>query len=123
MKAILVTPAGSVTIEELGEPLHQYTRPVLGGLIEVVHPARLKPPFVMLVNETGLMQDLDLNTVGSWLYGTDQHGAPIVGNILIMKEAVVNRLGEHDIVGLSPRRNKSSIHRHARPGGTTERSV
>lgn len=108
MKAILVTPSGSVTIEELGEPLHQYTRPILGGLIEVVHPARLKPPFVMLVNETGIMQDLDLNTVGSWLYGTDQHGAPIVGNILIMKEAVVNKLGEHDIVGLSPEETKAA---------------
>ena len=101
MKAVLITTTGEVTIEELGEPLHQYTRPILGGLIEVVHPIRLMQPYVMLVNESGLLQDLDINTVGSYLYGTDMHGVPIVGNVLIMKEAVVNSLGEHDIIGLT----------------------
>lgn len=101
MKAVLITTTGEVTIEELGEPLHQYTRPILGGLVEVVHPIRLKRPYDMLVNESGLLQDLDLNTVGSFLYGTDTHDAPIGGNVLIMKEAVVNSLGEHNIVGMN----------------------
>lgn len=34
------------------------------------------------------------------LYGTDQHGSPIVGNFVIMKEGI--RYGEPDIVGLDP---------------------
>lgn len=57
----------------------------------------------MLVNESGLLLGLDKNRVGCYLYGTDIHGAPIVGNVIIMKEAVVNELGERDIVGLSDR--------------------
>lgn len=38
----------------------------------------------MLVDEDGLYHELDMNTVGSWLYETDKHGHPIVGNILIV---------------------------------------
>ena len=38
----------------------------------------------MLVDEDGLYHELDMNTVRSWLYETDRHGHPIVGNILIV---------------------------------------
>lgn len=101
MKAVVVKTTNEVSIEELGKPLHMHTQPILGGMIEVVHPMRLPRSYVMLVNESGLLLYLDLNVVGCILYGTDAHGAPIVGNIIIMKEAVVNELGEHDIVGLT----------------------
>lgn len=40
----------------------------------------------MLVDEEGLYHDLDMNYVGSFLYETDKHGNPIVGNILIVGE-------------------------------------
>ncbi len=40
----------------------------------------------MLVDEEGLYHDLDINFIGSWLYKTDIHGFPIVGNILIVGE-------------------------------------
>ena len=38
----------------------------------------------MLIDEEGLYHDLEDNMVGSWLYETDKHGHPIVGNILII---------------------------------------
>lgn len=40
----------------------------------------------MLVDEEGLLKKLPVNMVGSWLYESDQHGHPIVGNILIAGE-------------------------------------
>lgn len=40
----------------------------------------------MLVDEEGHYHDLDENLVGCYLYETDRHGWPIVGNILIVGE-------------------------------------
>ena len=42
---------------------------------------------------------LPMNAYGSFLYRTQIHGSPIVGNIIIMKDGYEN--GEPDIVGLS----------------------
>ena len=47
----------------------------------------------MLVDEEGYFQNLDLNYVGSYLYGTDLHGNPILGNILIIGEMYGEELG------------------------------
>ena len=66
---------------------------------EVLKHARLRHPYCMIVNEEGRLLDLPLNYVGSYFYGTDQHGEPIVGNIVIMKDGY--RGGEPDIVGLN----------------------
>lgn len=44
----------------------------------------------MLVDEEGLMKTNQVNSVGSLLYETDKHGAPIVGNILIVGEKWYN---------------------------------
>ena len=107
MKAVVIRTNGIITVEMLREPLHEDTRHILGGFIEVVRARRLKDPYRMLVNESGLLLGLDENRVGCYLYGTDIHGAPIVGNIIIMKEAVVNDLGERDIVGLADREVKT----------------
>lgn len=40
----------------------------------------------MLIDEEGLYHELEVNVVGSFLYETDGHGFPIVGNILIIGE-------------------------------------
>lgn len=42
-----------------------------------------RQPVKMLVDEEGLIKDLDFNAVGSWFYGYEEHGNPIVGNVLI----------------------------------------
>ena len=55
--------------------------------VELVHPEALPWPYVMVVDEEGLMKDEpSLNVIGSYLYGTYKHGSPIVGNAVIMKE-------------------------------------
>ena len=63
-------------------PKRLYT--VLGGSNKVT-----KEPgncIGMLVDGEGILRDLDTNIVGCYLYETDKHGCPIVGNILIIGE-------------------------------------
>lgn len=51
------------------------------------NPNRTKSSAVsMLVDEEGILSGLPLNHLGSWLYGTEEHGHPIVGNVLFVGE-------------------------------------
>ena len=99
MKGIVVTTDLEIRIEEFSDPLNKTVGSAVGGYIEHVKPARRRHPYCMIVNEEGRLLDLPLNYVGSYFYGTDQHGEPIVGNIVIMKDGY--RGGEPDIVGLN----------------------
>lgn len=99
MKGIVVTTDLEIRIEEFSDQLYKTVGSAVGGYIEHVKPARLRHPYCMIVNEEGRLLDLPLNYVGSYFYGTDQHGEPIVGNIVIMKDGY--RGGEPDIVGLN----------------------
>ena len=99
MKGIVLTTDLEIRIEEFSDPLYKTVGSAVGGYIEHVKPARLRHPYCMIVNEEGRLLDLPLNYVGSYFYGTDQHGEPIVGNIVIMKDGY--RGGEPDIVGLN----------------------
>lgn len=99
MKVVVVTTDLEVRVEDFEEPLYKTVGSAVGGYIEHVKPARLRHPYCMIVNEEGRLLDLPLNYVGSYFYGTDQHGEPIVGNIVIMKDGY--RGGEPDIVGLN----------------------
>lgn len=99
MKGIVVTTDLEIRIEEFSDPLYKTVGSAVGGYIEHIKPARLRHPYCMIVNEEGRLLDLPLNYVGSYFYGTDQHGEPIVGNIVIMKDGY--RGGEPDIVGLN----------------------
>lgn len=55
--------------------------------IEVVHPEKLPEGYAMIVDEEGLLTEKPLNRFGSWLYGIEKHGQPIVGDVLIVKES------------------------------------
>lgn len=56
-------------------------------IVEIVRPQYLPDPYVMVVDEEGLLRDTPvMNPVGSLLYGTYEHGQPIVGNIVFMFE-------------------------------------
>lgn len=100
MKAVVVTTDNEVSIQDFDEPLYRTVGDSVGGYIEIVHPALLPDPYVMVVNEEGLLEDLPLNSCGSTLYASFIHGSPIVGNIVIMKEGPTED-GEWDILGLA----------------------
>ena len=98
MKGVVVTTDLEIRIEGFSDPLYKTVGSAVGGYIEHVKPARLRHPYCMIVNEEGRLLDLPLNPIGSFFYGTDKHGEPIAGNIVIMKDGY--RDGERDIVGL-----------------------
>lgn len=86
MKGIVISTKNEVSIEEFAEPLYKSVGKAVGGNIEVVHPHGLPDPYIMVVNEEGLLRQLPLNPTGCVMYGTADHGHPIVGDIVIMKE-------------------------------------
>ena len=96
--ALKITTANKREIIELEDLGYRTLQTEIGGYIEMVRPCRLPEDIVMLVDEEGLFKNLPLNPVGSWLYGTDWHGAPIVGDVLILGQS---EDPEADFVGLS----------------------
>jgi len=81
------------------ERVHSFLCALIGAkcdTLEMVKPIRLYSEWkcpelgrsqdgvVMVVDEEGLYHDLELNKVGSYLYMTDVHGSPIVGDVLLM---------------------------------------
>lgn len=98
MKGLVISTENKMSIREFAAPLYKSIGEAVGGLIEIVHPRRLDSPYCMVVNEEGLLIGLPLNAYGSYLYCSDQHGSPIVGDIVILKEDFVR--GERDFVGL-----------------------
>lgn len=100
MKGIVITTDNKMFVKDFpGEkPLHEEVGEIVGGWIEHVHPMHLQEPFCMIVNEEGRLLDLPRNLVGCGLYGTQEHGQPIVGDIVLLKDGY--RDGERDIVGL-----------------------
>jgi len=72
----------------------EFIRSRLDGYMEIVHPRGLKAPFIMIVDEEGLLKELPINPVGCALYETHKHGQPIVGKIVIAK---IEELPDEDL--------------------------
>lgn len=100
MKGIVVTTKYEMRVQEFSEPAYKSIGEAVGGWIEIVHPVRLKRPYCMVVNEAGLLLNLPMNVLGSFLYRTDIHGSPIVGDVVLLKEGI-NSDGEYDLLGLA----------------------
>lgn len=98
MKGLVISTENKMSVREFADPLYKSIGDAVGGFIEIVHPRRLDSPYCMVVNEEGLLIGLPLNAYGSYLYCSDQHGSPIVGDIVILKEDFVR--GARDFVGL-----------------------
>lgn len=100
MKGVVFTTDERMFVKDFEQPLYKSVGEVVNGYIEVVHPRGLENPFCFICNEEGLLLDLPLNAIGSLWYGTLQHGQPIAGNIVVMKEGITEE--GPDIVGLMP---------------------
>lgn len=54
--------------------------------IETVRAQYLEQPYILIIDEEGRMKDEQkINFIASYLYGTQEHHEPIVGNVLVMK--------------------------------------
>ncbi len=99
MVGLVVTAKNEMYQMDYDAPHYDVIQKAVGGWYEHVHPVGLERPYCMMVNEEGLLQGLPLNLIGSILYGTPQHGQPIVGNVIFLKEGYHG--GEPDVVGMT----------------------
>lgn len=85
MKALVITTKDTAYISDFLPPMSQTAEEVIGDWVELVRPKGI-PGYLMLVDENGLLKELPMNLAGSLFYGTQFHGSPIVGDIVIVKE-------------------------------------
>lgn len=99
MKGLAINTENRMRFKDFKEPLLDSLQKEVGGCIEVVHPKYLPEGLCMVVDDEGLMKGSAINSAASVLYGTPEHGQPIVGNIVILREGFVD--GERDFVCLN----------------------
>ena len=99
MLVISIRATDKISVAKIdGDSLHALQK-MVGGFIEIVRPRYLRKPYVMIVNEEGLLHDLPVNNTGTLLYGSNL--TPILGDIVIMQEGFTDE-GEPDLMGLEP---------------------
>jgi hypothetical protein len=67
------------------EPSLKSLQTAVGGYIEIVRSKNLPDKMVMVVNEEGRLKNLKYNAFGCYIYGTEKHGNPIVGDIVFCR--------------------------------------
>ena len=85
MKALVITTKDIAYVHDFAPPMSESIEKFIGDWTETVRPRGI-PGYLMLVDESGLLKHLPCNLAGSLLYGTQFHGSPIVGNIVIAKD-------------------------------------
>lgn len=99
MVGLIVTAKNEMRQVDYDAPHYDIIQKAVGGWYEHVHPIGLGWSYCMMVNEEGLMMNLPLNLIGSILYGTPQHGQPIVGDVIFLKDGYPG--GDPDVVGMT----------------------
>ena len=87
MKTLKITTDNKIRMIDINMSDYKAIQKELGGHFETVHTKLMyeyyKAPVIMLVDEEGLWKRLPLNVVGSYFYGTQEHGNPIAGDVLL----------------------------------------
>lgn len=98
MKGLVFDTENRMQFKDFGEPLLDNLQKEVGGCIEVVHPKYLPEGLCMVIDDEGLLKGYAINSIASILYGTPEHGQPIVGTAVILREGFV--AGELDFMSL-----------------------
>ena len=104
MKVIRITTDDLIQVENAEKRVHEYLSGQGTDCIEYVKPRYTVPGTVLVVDENGLLRDLPLNKAASYMYGTQYHGHPIVGDVLVFTVSP-----EPDYVPLSDEKAKERI--------------
>ena len=83
-----------------GDFLEQARKLIGCEWIETVYLRGLKAPYLMIVDEEGLLKANLMNPIGSVLYGAHEHGHLIAGDVVIAK-TVFDDYGECDLAWLT----------------------
>ena len=90
MKGLAINTENKMQFKDYSTPVLNSISKEVDGYIEIVRPKYLPEGFCMVVNDEGLLRNLPLNQIACFLYGTPEHGQPIVGNVVILREAFVD---------------------------------
>lgn len=88
MKARTIKVTADNLVKEIEVDFSDYRslKRAIGGYSETVHTQKMydyfKEPVLLLVDEEGHLKNLPLNQLGSFFYGTEEHGWPIAGDII-----------------------------------------
>lgn len=90
MKTVKVTTDNKISLIDVDFSNFRSIQQAIGGHFETVHTQLMvnyfkDPSIIMLVDEEGLIKELPVNALGCALYGTPQHGHPIVGDLIFAR--------------------------------------
>lgn len=90
MKTVKVTTDNKISLLDVDFSDLKSIRRAIGGRLEAVRTQLMVDYFkdasvIMLVDEEGLIKGLPENALGCALYGTPQHGNPIVGDLIFAR--------------------------------------
>ena len=87
MKTLKIMTDNRIRMIDINMSDYKAIQKELGGYFETVHTKIMyeyfKAPVIMLVDEEGRCKCLPLNVVGGYFYGTQEHGDPIAGDVLL----------------------------------------
>lgn len=95
---IKVTTDGSVELLPWSKGF-RFSKAIDCACIEVVHPIMLQAPFLMICDDSGLIDGKPMNNVASYFYGSHMHGQVIAGDVAFAKEVSIE--GGLDVYGLT----------------------
>ena len=98
MKGFVISTENKMQFKDFNEPLLLSIGTEICGYIETVHPKYLPEGLCMVIDDEGLLKGYAINSIASILYGTPEHGQPIVGTAVILREGFV--AGELDFMSL-----------------------
>ena len=85
-KTVKITTDNKISIVDIPWTAEAKEKAICADCVETVKTQIMYNLFhdtvVMIVDESGIINNRPLNLAGSFLYGTQYHGAPIVGDIL-----------------------------------------
>ena len=89
-KTVKVTTDNKISLIDVDFGNFKSIQQAIGGHFETVRTQLMVDYFndisvIMLVDEEGLIKELPVNALGCALYGTPQHGCPIVGNLIFAR--------------------------------------
>lgn len=90
MQTVKVSTDNVVSLVDIDFDNFRAIQNAIGGHFETVRTRRSasyfgSPDIVMLVDEEGLLKGLPKNMFGCVMYGTAEHGCPIVGDLILAK--------------------------------------
>lgn len=87
MKTVKITTDNVVSVIDVDFNDFRSIQKAIGGYFEIVKTQKMfdyfKQPMIFMADEEGHVKRLPLNQLGSHFYGTERHGWPIAGDIIL----------------------------------------